>query len=289
MRTRYVVITPVRNEGANLRFTIESMIQQSVRPAEWMIVNDGSTDNTGLIVEEYALKHEWIRFHHRRDRGFRQSGGGVVEAFNDGHRALNCSDWDFVVKLDGDLSFQPDYFERCFERFDRNPRLGIAGGAICHVIDGKQYEETCPKFHVRGATKIYRKECWNAIGKLWVAPGWDTFDEVKANRLGWSTESFTDLRLIHHRLTGSDDGLLWGGLVKNGRANYICGYHPLFMLGKCGRRLATKPFIIGALGLLYGYVSGYLKRIPQVDDRETIAYLRRQQLRRLVRGESMWR
>lgn len=289
MNTKYVVVTPVRNEEANLRCTIESMIQQSVLPAEWMIVDDGSTDNTRVIIKEYAAKHEWIRACYRADRGFRQSGGGVVEAFNDGYRALTCSEWDFVVKLDGDLSFQPDYFEKCFERFHSKPKLGIAGGVICHIVDGKQHVEPCPRFHVRGATKIYRKECWNAIGALWIAPGWDTFDEVKANRLGWSTESFGDLRLAHHRQTGFNDGLLWGGLVKNGRANYICGYHPLFMLGKCGRRLATRPYVIGALGLMYGYVSGYLKRIPQVDDGETIAYLRRQQLRRLVRSESMWR
>lgn len=289
MSAKYVVITPVRNEEATLKFTIESMIQQSIRPIEWMIVNDGSTDNTGIIIEGYARRHEWIRAYHRADRGFRQSGGGVVEAFNDGYGALHCSDWDFVVKLDGDLSFGADYFERCFERFDRNPHLGIGGGSIYHIIGRKQYLEPVPRFHVRGATKIYRKACWKAIGGLWIAPGWDTFDEVKANRLGWTTESFVDLRLIHHRLTGSADGLLWGGLVKNGRANYICGYHPLFMLGKCGRRIATRPYIIGAVGLLYGYVSGYLKRIPQVDDPETIAYLRSQQLRRLARSQTIWR
>jgi poly-beta-1,6-N-acetyl-D-glucosamine synthase len=286
--TKYVIITPVRDEEAYLRFTIESVIQQSVRPAEWVIVNDGSTDNTGNIIDEFARQFPWIQAVHRSNRGFRKSGSGVVEAFNDGYRALRRQDWDFIVKLDGDLSFGSDYFARCFEYFERDPKLGIAGGSIYHIIDGQKYLEQCPVFHVRGATKIYRRPCWDAIGGFWPAPGWDTMDEVKANMLGWTTQSFGDLELIHHRYTGSADGL-WGGHVKNGRANYICGYHPLFMFGKCVRRLIHRPYIIGSIGLMYGFLTGYLKRIPQVNEPETIAYLRRQQLGRLSGKETIWR
>jgi biofilm PGA synthesis N-glycosyltransferase PgaC len=284
----YVIITPVRDEEAYIQSTIESMIRQTVLPREWIIVDDGSKDNTGKIINDYANRYPWIRAIHRKDRGFRKSGGGVVDAFNDGYRALNCSDWKFIVKLDGDLSFDIFYFEKCFDEFERNPRLGVGGGVICYIIDGvKQFEE-CPTFHVRGATKIYRKDCWDAIGGFWPAPGWDTMDEIKASMLGWTTNSFSDLHLIHHRGTGTAEGI-WSGLVKNGRANYICGYHPLFMLSKCILRLARKPYLIGALGLMYGFSTGYLKHVPQVDDPEAIGYLRRQQLSRLRGGETIWR
>ncbi len=284
----YVVITPVRDEEANLEFTIQSMIGQSCRPAEWVIVNDGSTDKTGTIIDHYASEHPWIRPVHRTNRGFRKSGGGVVEAFNDGYRALTYKDWKFIIKFDGDLSFQPDYFEKCLAHFEGDPKLGVGGGAIYHIVNGEQVLERCPAFHVRGATKIYRKTCWDAIGGFWPAPGWDTFDEVKANRLGWTSRNFPELRLTHHRQTGAADGR-WKNLVKNGRANYICGYHPLFMLGKCLRRLPRKPYFIGSAGLFYGFITGYLQRIPQVDDRETIDYLRRQQLGRLTGNETIWR
>lgn len=285
---QYVVITPVRDEESFIMDTIECMIRQSVRPVEWIIVNDGSTDKTGEKIDKYAQKHSWIRACHRENRGFRKAGGGVVEAFNDGYRMLECRDWEFLVKFDGDLSFDPQYFERCFEYFSREPTLGVGGGVICHVLEGVEHVEPCPAFHVRGATKIYRRACWDAIGGFWPAPGWDTFDEVKANRLGWTTRSFGDLHLTHHRLTGSAEGL-WAGLVKNGRANYICGYHPLFMLGKCVRRLIQRPYVTGAVALFYGFISGYFKRIPQVDDPLTIAYLRRQQMGRLSGGQTIWR
>lgn len=286
--TRYVVITPVRDEEAYVASTIECMVAQTIRPAEWTIVDDGSKDKTGSIIDEYAGRYPWIRIIHRNDRGFRKAGGGVVDAFNDGFGNVTCEDWKFIVKLDGDLAFEPEYFEKCLEEFKRDSKLGIGGGVICYVIDGVKTFEEGPTFHVRGATKIYRKECWDGIGGLWPAPGWDTFDEVKANSLGWNTRSFKNLHLLHHRKTGSADGL-WPTLVKYGRANYICGYHPLFMLSKCIVRLVQKPVIIGSIGLMYGFITGYLKNIPQVDDPATIAYLRREQLMRICGRETIWR
>src|ERR1700747_3718788 len=101
---KYIVITPVRDEEAYLRFTIESMLSQAVRPSEWVIVNDGSTDGAAAIIDEYAAQHPWIRDVHRVNRGFRKAGGGVVEAFNDGLRAVTTTDWQFIVKMDGDLT-----------------------------------------------------------------------------------------------------------------------------------------------------------------------------------------
>jgi biofilm PGA synthesis N-glycosyltransferase PgaC len=284
----YVVITPVRDEEAYLASTIECVAAQTIRPSEWIIVDDGSKDNTGKIIDDYASRYPWIRGVHRQDRGFRKAGGGVVDAFNDGYRVLKSKDWNFIVKLDGDLTIQPDYFERCFEEFERDHKLGVGGGVICYMVDGVKTFEAAPAFHVRGATKIYRKECWDGIGGFWPAPGWDTLDEVKANSLGWSTRSFRDLHLLHHRETGSADGL-WPTLVKYGRANYICGYHPLFMVSKCIVRLFQKPYVLGSIGLMYGFVTGYLKHIPQVDDPATIAYLRSQQLSRLCGRETIWR
>ena len=181
-----MIITPVRDEEEHLRSTIESMVRQTVLPREWVIVDDGSTDSTAKIIDDYASCYPWIRAVHRQNRGFRKSGGGVVDAFNDGYRALECSDWDFIAKFDGDLTFDADYFEKCFDEFHRDGKLGLGGGVICYIVEGKKSFEEAPSFHVRGATKIYRKACWNSIGGLLPAPGWDTLDEVKANSLGWT-------------------------------------------------------------------------------------------------------
>jgi biofilm PGA synthesis N-glycosyltransferase PgaC len=287
-RCKYVIISAVRDEEKFIEGTVSSIVGQTIRPSQWIIVDDGSTDGTGDIINGYARQYPWIRACHRPNRGFRKPGGGVVEAFNEGYKALECDDWEFIVKLDGDLILAPDYFERCFDRFDQDQRLGIGGGSIYHVIDGKETIERNPQFHVRGATKIYRRECWEGIGGLWVAPGWDTIDEVKANMLGWTSRSFPDIRLHHQRLTGTAESK-WKDLVKSGRARYISGYHPLFMASSCALRLFRKPYLWGSAGLLYGYVSGYLKRIPQVNDPLLIKYVRAQQVRRLLGMRSIWR
>jgi glycosyltransferase involved in cell wall biosynthesis len=288
---RYVIITPVRNEEVFLGKTITSVATQTIQPTEWIIVDDGSKDRTGGIADAAAAQHSWIRVLHRVDRGFRKNGGGVMEAFRDGLQRVLTGDWDFLVKLDGDLTFAPDYFEKCFQHFESNSKLGIGGGLICNEIAGQRVLDSKedPKFHVRGATKIYRRACWDAIGGLIQTTGWDTMDELKANMLGWKTYTFPELPLIHHRETGGADGS-WRNWFKNGRANYIVGYHPLFMLGKCVKRTFRRPYGLASLALLCGFVTGYFSRVPQrVADRKVIRYLRGEQLRALLGKKCLWK
>jgi biofilm PGA synthesis N-glycosyltransferase PgaC len=286
---KYIVISPVRNEAQYLPQTIRCMVVQSVCPTEWILVDDGSTDSTGTIIVAAAGQHPWIKVIHRKDRGFRQAGGGVIDAFYTGCQSISDLDWQFLVKFDGDLSFPADYFEQCLERFGADPKLGIGGGTICNQANGSLEVESKidPVFHVRGATKIYRRACWEQIDGLIRAPGWDTVDEVKANMLGWSTRTFPELKLVHHRPAGQAYGR-WSNLVKNGRANYVAGYHPLFMFLKCIRRLFEKPYLVEGCGLWLGFAGAYLKRVPRVTDQAVIKYLRRQQMNRLLGKPSLW-
>lgn len=284
----YVIVTPARNESRNLGHTLAALVAQTHRPLRWVIVDDGSGDGTGELIDAAARAHPWIRAVHRADRGHRLQGTGIIEAFYDGYAEAAALDWRFVVKLDADLSFAPDYFARCLAEFLADPLLGIGGGVICRH-DGPPVPESPgdPHFHVRGATKIYRRDCWEAIGGLVRAPGWDTIDELKANMLGWRTRTFRHIPLRHHRFTGTADGT-WRTQVKFGRANYIAGYHPLFMAAKCLKRTLQPPYLLGALGLLWGYGSGYLRRVPPVGDPGLIRYVRRQQLNKLLLRPSLW-
>jgi len=286
--TQYVIISPVRDEEEHIQATIESVSSQTVRPTEWVIVNDGSTDRTGAIIDHSAAQLPYIRAIHRPDRGFRKSGGGVVDAFNEGYRSLRCNDWDFIVKLDGDLRFSSDYFQKCFEYFRKQPDLGIGGGEIYHDLRHELKLEGNPRFHVRGATKIYRRACWDAIGGLWAGPGWDTIDEVKANMLGWKTRSFADLPLIHLRPTGAADGHL-RDLMKHGLACYTCGYHPLFIFASCMYRVFRKPYLLGSFAIAWGFFKAYVTQKPRPHDERFTRYLRAQQMRRLCGLQTIWR
>src|ERR1700685_310676 len=285
---KYVVITPVRDEEKHIEATIEAVADQTIRPTEWVIVDDGSSDTTGDIIDRFAAKFPWISVVHRSNRGFRKSGGGVVEAFYDGYNTLHCNDWDFIVKLDGDLTFSRTYFEKCFGRFEHEPKLGVGGGEICYDLGGVQKLEANPKFHVRGATKIYRRACWEGIGGLVQAPGWDSIDEVKANMLGWKSYSFDGLRVVHHRLTGSAEGVVRDSM-KHGVACYVSGYHPLFVAASCFYRLIQRPYLVGSVAMCFGFLKGYFTGMPRVDDPPLIKYLRTQQLRRLCGLETIWK
>jgi glycosyltransferase involved in cell wall biosynthesis len=285
---KYVVITPARDEAEHLERTIRSVVAQTVQPAQWIIVNDGSGDETGEIIDRFARQHSWITARHRPNRGYREPGGGVVKTFYDGYEQIHVQDWELLVKLDADLSFDPNYFERCILEFERDPKLGIGGGAIYHEVNGQLELEKNPAFHVRGATKMYRRACWEALGGLMQAPGWDTIDELKANMLGWSTRSFLDIRVSHSRFTGAAEGA-WRDCIKNGRANYVTGYHPLFMSLKCLRRLVKRPYLLGSIGLMWGFVSSYWNGSPRIEDPRLLRYTRDQQLRYLLLQESIWR
>ncbi|MFL6513844.1 MAG: glycosyltransferase family 2 protein [Chthoniobacterales bacterium] len=285
----YVVITPVRDEEEHLSATIDSMIRQTITPHAWVIVDDGSSDQTASVAERAAQSVPWIHVIRRANRGFRQPGTGVIAAFTEGYGRVAAQNWDFLVKLDGDLSFDPDYFEQCFDRFAEDQKLGVGGGTICQRAAAELVSEAPgdPLFHVRGATKIYKRECWQAIGGLMQAPGWDTVDEYKANMLGWKTYTFREIKLLHHRHAGGAEGT-WKNWVKNGVANYVAGYHPLFMACKCAKRVAHKPYLMAAAGLLTGYLGAWVRGVPKVDDHELIRYVRRQQLRRLFFRTSLW-
>jgi glycosyltransferase involved in cell wall biosynthesis len=292
-----VVISPVRDEAQYLETTIQSVIQQTVRPAQWILVDDGSTDATAEIISRYAKLHSWITPVHRpnrdeerriRNRGTRARQAKEIEAFYGGYRQLTATDWEYLAKIDGDVGFEPNYFERCFAEFGTNPKLGIGGGVICNFVDGRMQPESTPRFHVRGATKIYRRGCWDAIGGVIQGAGWDTLDEVKANMLGWQTRTFPDLKVAHYRFTGTANGA-WNNAVKNGLWSYIAGYHPLFMLGRCTKRVFQRPYLVGAIGLLWGFLVGYLQGIPQTEDKALIHYLRRQQLNRTLLRNTIWK
>jgi biofilm PGA synthesis N-glycosyltransferase PgaC len=285
---RYVIITPARDEAEYVEKTIASVVAQAIHPLEWLIVDDGSTDGTSEIIDRYAHEHSWIHPLHRTNRGFRHSASGVMEAFYDAFDALKTHDWDFLVKLDADLSFEPNYFEKCLAEFAKDRSLGIGGGVVRSVHGSITSLETAPDFHVRGATKIYRRECWDAIGGLLRTPGWDTVDELKANMLGWQTRSFSHLPIVQHRPTGGADGR-WRDAVKNGRADYISGYHPLFMLVKCLKRTFQTPLFVSALGHAYGYLGAWLGGVPPVQDKALVRYVRKQQLRRLMLLSSLWK
>lgn len=276
----YAVITPVRDEAKHIEKIIESMLQQTVRPSEWVVVNDGSTDETDQIVSIYIADNPWIKLISRRDRGNRQRGKGVVEAFYDGYKSLKKT-YDFIVKLDGDLSFEADYFEKLFREFIANANLGIAGGAIYERLDGEHWVLRSSSDHVRGPTKVYRQTCFEAIGGLMPSLGWDGIDEWKALSMGWEVRTFFNLKVFHYRATGAATGRI-KSRVEEGQGAYYMNYHPLFLIARGIHRMFEKPYFIGGFAMILAYFMAFFQSRERFSDPTVVLFIRRTQLRKLM-------
>ena len=284
----YVIISPVRDEELYIEKTILSVISQTIQPAKWIIVNDGSVDKTPVIVQKYSSKHKWIYLLNKENRGYAEPGRGVMEAFYVGYNHIkNIEDHEYIVKLDGDLEFQANYFESLFKEFEKNSKLGIASGVCMIERKGAWEREKHPEYHVRGPSKVYKKACWKDIGGLIRRKGWDTIDEMKALSLGWETKSFRNLPIIHYKPTGYNTGAYkWA--IMGGKSDYYCGYHPLFIIAKGVKRIFQRPYIIGGLLIIYGYFNEYIKNGERIKDDDLIKFIQKQQINRLTLRESIW-
>ncbi len=280
MEKKLVIITPAKNEEIHIHHTINSVLRQLHKPVKWLIIDDGSTDNTVEIVNNYIKDFSWIKLIKKNTRGKRAPGANVINAFNYGLSNLT-GDWDFIVKLDADLEFEDNYFEKLLSEFEKDSRLGIAGGYIVNLVDGKKQKiDNTPEYHVRGATKVYRKECFNDIGGLMPKMGWDGIDEIKAMMFGWKTKSFKELLVLHHRPTGKETGMLryaW----RWGKSNYYMGYNPLFLMLSCIKRFTRKPYVLFGLTIYLGFIYSYITRKEQISDRNFIKFIRKFQSDRI--------
>jgi glycosyltransferase involved in cell wall biosynthesis len=280
MNVKYVIISPVRNEEKNIEKTIQSVINQTIKPVEWIIVNDGSSDRTVEIISECCKKYEWIKLLNKKDEMKYQLGSNVVDCFYLGLNSVK-SQYEYIVKMDGDLSFEDDYFEFIFMKFNEMPHLGMASGQS-YVPNGSTliWEDT-PEDHVKGLLCTYKRECFEDIGGLISSLGWDTVDEVKAREKGWMTRSFREKMIIHYRPLGSRTGMLKGN-IRHGHIAYIVGRHPLYVLLRCLYRLFDRPYILGAFFYCFGYFHALLTRQKKIINKETEKFFKKEQFNKIV-------
>jgi hypothetical protein len=285
----YLVISPGRNEAQYMRRTLDSVIAQTERPARWIIVDDGSTDESPEILSEYSARHDWITVILREDRGHRAVGPGVIEAFYAGLDSVNLDDYTYLCKLDLDLDLPPQYFEILIDRLQANPRIGTCSGkAYFRDIQGRMVSENIGDEMSLGMTKFYSVTCFRQIGGFVREVMWDGIDCHKARQLGWTPVSWDDpdLRFEHLRPMGSSQQSIYTGRRRHGFGQYYMGSHPLFLIASAVNRMRQPPYILGGLAMLQGYLGAVLRRAPRHGDAELVAFIRAYQLSALRRGKA---
>jgi glycosyltransferase involved in cell wall biosynthesis len=285
MESSYVLVTAAYNEERFIENTIQSVIAQTWRPAEWNIVSDASTDRTDEIVEKYAFRYDFIhlvRITEEHPRNF----AAQVNAINTGIQRLRSTDFDYFGNLDADITMDPDYFSRLLGRFQTNHRLGIGGGLIYERSPDGQFRgrKRNSVDSVAHACQFFRRACFDAVDSRYFplpygAP--DVYAEVAARMRSWKVMSFLDLPVYHHRFTGSAECYL-RNYFRQGKADYSLGTLPMFELVRVIRRSADKPYLIGSLARLAGFGHSYCVRESRPVPNDFVRYIRKEQTERLA-------
>jgi poly-beta-1,6-N-acetyl-D-glucosamine synthase len=286
---RYALISPCRDEEQYMRRTLDTVAAQTVPPALWVVVDDGSTDRTPEILEEYREKLDYLRVARREDRGARAVGPGVIEAFYAGLETVDLDGFDYVCKLDLDLDLPAVYFERLIEAMEADEHLGTCSGKpyFPHPETGELISEHCGDEMSVGMTKFYRTSCFHEIGGFVREVMWDGIDCHRCRMLGWRAASWDapEIRFVHLRPMGSSHQSLWVGRKRHGFGQWFMGTGPVYMIASSLFRATKRPFIVGGLGMLVGYLGAMLRRVPRYADREFRRFLRRYQWGCLLHGK----
>jgi glycosyltransferase involved in cell wall biosynthesis len=278
----YVLMTAAHNEEADIERTIQSIVAQTVRPERWLIASDNSTDRTDEIIQKYADQYSFIRFH----RVVRQPGrdfASKVLALRSGQHLLEGASYDFIGNFDADLSVAPTYFENLMRQFERNPRLGLTGGFVYEKVNGEFASRKVNQvYSVSHAAQLVRRECYEAIGGYAVLKygGEDWHAQTSARMHGWEVYATPELPVYHYRPTGGATNFIRSSF-RLGKLDYSFGTYPSFQLIKCASRLHKKPFVIGAVIRMAGFLDSYIRREPFLLSSDLVAHLRQEQADRM--------
>jgi glycosyltransferase involved in cell wall biosynthesis len=299
---RYCLITPCRDEARYARRTLDAILSQVEPPALWVIVDDGSSDATPAILAEYAARVPYIRVVRRADRGDRKLGGGVVDAFYDGYATIDPEAFAYVCKLDLDLDIPPRYFATLMDRMEAQPRLGNCSGKPYFFPPGSIEErvrfplvdtaglvsEKIGDENAAGMIKFYRTRCFKEIGGFVRELMWDGIDGHRCRQLGWIARAWDDpeVRFVHLRPMGTSHRNWWTGRKRHGFGQYFMGSSLAYVVASAVYRMSRPPFVVGGIGMLYGYLASMVRRRPRYGDAEFRRFLRRYQWACLLRGKA---
>ncbi len=279
----YILITAAKNEAANIGETLEAVCSQTVKPVKWIIIDDGSTDNTLDVIEPFRTQYDFIVSKSTHTRNSKCNFSSKVHAINAGLEEVKGIDYDLLGIVDADISFQNDYYEQMLKEFENNPNLGIGGGQVYDVIDDELVRRFPSPHSVSGGIQLFRKKCYDEIGGLPFLKhgGEDTVAEMTAKMKGWKVLTFMELTVSHHKCTGVSQGNPIVSRFKLGFRDYIYGSHPIFEAVKCVRQLRARPVILAGLLRFMGFMYFFLKNEKRPVSQSLIEYVQRDQLDRL--------
>ena len=278
--SRVLLITQARDEAAHLERTIRAMMAQTRPPDLWLIVDDGSTDGSPRILERFAAELPFLEVMRAavetgRPGEDRLTIAAEARAFNAALATVGLAQFTHIGKLDADVELPPDYLERLLERFAAEPELGVGGGTLLERGARGWQPTKVPADHVRGALKLYSRECFEAIGGIEERLGWDTIDETYARMRGYTTRSLSELSARHHRPVATRGGTL-RGRARHGQCAYILRYGAWWVTLRSLKVACSRPYGLSGIAFLYGYLRSALRHDDRVEDEQYRRFVARE-------------
>jgi glycosyltransferase involved in cell wall biosynthesis len=282
----YILVTPCKNEQDSLPKLIDLIRDQSIVPSLWVIVDDGSDDNSQQIIENATGTYKWIKSIRLTEKP-RDLGIHVSEVYRAGfdyaisYAHEKSIQYEYIGVVDADLFVEKDYFAFLITELEKNPKLGICSGHVGNMVDGKIIWSVIRHDLPNGGARLWRKECFEDTGGYAVTCSPDSVSNVKAKVSGWDTRQFGEVTAISIRPYASAQGQ-WFGYKKLGKNNYYIGYTPLHVLLKAATLLYSRNgYTSHGMGLAYayGYFQSYISRKPKLQDEEVLQYNKNNWLR----------
>lgn len=285
MTSSYVLITPAYNEESRLARCIESVAQQTVLPLRWVIVSDGSTDRTDEIIREAMGRHPFICFLRleksaERRRSIDRVTKAIVAALMVGVERVASLPYDYLSKMDADVTLEPAFFEKVLGRMEADPQLGLAGGGIHNV--GTPGGFLNPEF-VGGPVRVFRRECWNDIGGLIPSGHEDATSVASARMKGWTVRCFPEISAWQHEVPTNTAREKIPVCFHLGQMDYIMGCLWYFILARSCARMLKPPFLVAGISMMFGYIWAWLRRYPIELPRDLIEFMQAEQREKLRR------
>jgi poly-beta-1,6-N-acetyl-D-glucosamine synthase len=282
----FIIITPAFNEAAFIEKTIQSVITQVMLPEKWVIVDDGSSDDTALIVQRYSKRYPFIQYHRKERKEGQAYFASNVHAIMDGYSLICHGLFDFLAILDADIILPENYYDRILNFFFSDRKLGVASGIYENLIDGKLCRVISDRRSTPKAIQVFRRQVFEDIGGFLPLRhgGEDTISCVMARMKGWQTWSFPEIKVIHLRPTGTGEvNHILLAKFKKGVLDYYLGAHPLFFLLKSLRRIfLERPYFFSGVMMLCGYFLACLRHEKIDLPPHVIKFIRQEHIQRII-------
>lgn len=274
---QYILLTPVKNEGENLPKLIQPVVEQTIKPVLWVIVDDGSTDNTPEIIKEAKEKSKWIQSIRLDERvGYRDIGVHLssvmmtVAEFAIKYCGKNEIKYEYIGNVDGDIIVEKLFFEKLIKEFEKDDKLGIAGSGTQYIKGNNTIQHKGREEEPSGGDMLIRRECFEECGGIQMSCCWDSVLKAKARLRGWKTRRFEYVKAIETRVPGSED--YWNRGIHSGESAYYLNLNPIHVLIKSMKFLCKNPPYYFAIAYLTGYFSSFIRRKEKIDDDEIKEY-----------------